>query len=170
MDDDAAALWAALGDPRPGVLLPPARAPAWISARWSLAAALRSHALHWIFRSPSALWALLKGGTMPPGSTWRDLLRDAGLSVVLDAVRDRRSNRGWKFAIWNTRWLISPHTDKAARKRAIIRRWLDSGRVVFLQETHWLPCDIAIWQNLFPGSLFWRILRWRAHVGGPVGA
>ena len=88
---------------------------------------------------------------MPPGSTWRDLLRSEGFSALLGAVRDRRTNRGWRFAVWNSRWLISPHTDKAAQKRAIIRKWLDAGRVVLLQETHWQRCDIAIWESMLNG-------------------
>ena len=37
-------------------------------------------------------------------------------------------------------------------KRDRIRRWLDAGRVVLLQETHWSLADSSVWSHLFPAA------------------
>ena len=133
---DPSALWAAFGGPPPGALLPAVAAPQWADARGAFSQYLREHGLRWTCRSPAALWALIRGGHMPRGATWRDLLMGCDLPTLLDLVGSRQANHGWKFAVWNARWLISPHTDQASQKRALIRRWLAAGRVVLLQETH----------------------------------
>ena len=58
-----------------------------------------------------------------------------------------------RIATWNTRWLLSPHTEQGTRKRAFINDFLLQGTVVALQETHWTPTAAAVWGGLFPGSL-----------------
>ena len=169
MSEDAAALWAALGDPLPGALLPTGKSPAWVFARRSLSKALCTFGLSWTVRSPFALWAIIRGGSPPPGSVWRDLLQDTGLEALVCAIRSRRSNMGWKFASWNPQWLRSPRSDKAAQKRVVVRRWLEAGRVVLLQETHWLPSDLAFWENAFPGATVIAYPAGRGPGGGPSG-
>ena len=169
MSSDSAALWAALGDPCADALLPPARSSAWAGARRSLSSCLRSHGTPWRVRSPAALWAMLRGGPLPAACTWRDLLREDGLGELLATIRSARSNRGWKFASWNPQWLLSPHTDQAAAKRAAIRRWLAAGKVVLLQETHWREYDIAIWEHAIPGSTVVAFPAAEGPQGGPSG-
>ena len=38
------------------------------------------------------------------------------------------------------------------QKKQRIRRWLDAGRIVLLQETHWETPDLAVWENLLPAA------------------
>ena len=70
---------------------------------------------------------------------------------------------------WNARWLLSPHTDKAARKRAIICKWLQSRRVVMLNETHWFLRDFATWETAFPGARVFAAPAVEGRRGGPKG-
>ena len=56
------------------------------------------------------------------------------------------------FVTWNVRWLVDPHALANVRKRLRIRRWLEAGRIVLLQETHWAELDCGVWSTLFPAS------------------
>ena len=129
------ALLGALGHPSLGDLVPFARTPAWAVARRGLSRILDEQNLSLRIRSPSSLWALLQGGPLPRGCTWALLLHDSDLDSLVAAVNNRGDRQGWRLASWNLQWLVSPHTDKAARKRAIVRRWIQARRVVLLQET-----------------------------------
>ena len=64
----------------------------------------------------------------------------------------RRVADGPGFVSWNARWLVDPHSAVNTNKRQLRRRWLDVGKVVLLQETHWTTADKAIWTTLFPAA------------------
>ena len=53
---------------------------------------------------------------------------------------------------WNAKWLVDPHSAPNTNKRQLIRRWLDAGKIVLLQETHWTLADKAKWSTLFPAA------------------
>ena len=142
------ALLGALGHPPLDELVPFARTPTWAIARRGLSRVLGEQDFSLRIRSPSSLWALLQGGSLPRGCTWERLLRGHDLDSLLTAVGNRGRQQGWQLAVWNLRWLISLHTDQASRKRAIVRRWLQARRVVLLQETHWFDRDLATWDGL----------------------
>ena len=68
------ALHVALGGPPLDCLLPVAGSPAWASVRALIDRVLEEHCIARTVRSPSALWLLLRGRTLPRGATWGDLL------------------------------------------------------------------------------------------------
>ena len=73
------------------------------------------------------------------------------------------------IASWNVRWAVSPHTPQAAAKREQLRRWLEAGRIVLLQETHWRPEDEAIWRTLLPAATVVASPAVNGPRGGPQG-
>ena len=160
-------LWDALGRPPPGGLLPAAKTPAWREARLALQDRLRH--LRARFRSPRALWALLYGGSPPPGSTWRDLCAPGSWSRLGSALALPSPTRLAKFVSWNCQWLVSPTTDAGRIKRATVRRWLDQGRIVALQETHWSLIDVSTWASLLPGCSVVASPARPGPAGGPQG-
>ena len=56
------------------------------------------------------------------------------------------------FASWNARWLVDPHTERSARKRARIAHEVLAGRPCAIQETHWRPADREAWVHAVPGA------------------
>ena len=164
-----AVLLEALGFPVLGKLVPLSRDPAWRVPRMGLFQALMQHDVPHRFRSPSSLWALLHGGPMPAMCTWERLLEGQDFDSLLSALGDAGGCSSWRLSSWNLRWLVSSHTDKAARKRALLRRWLQSRRVVLLGETHWFDADVATWSSAFPGSRVFAAPAVRGPRGGPSG-
>ena len=120
-------------------------------------------------RSPAALWSLLRQGLPLVGTKWRRLLFRHNWADLLEALARRRTASGTRLASWNVRWLVSPHTEQAAAKRAVIRRWLDVGRVVLLQETHWVDADAVVWASLFPAATLCYAPATIGRQGGPSG-
>ena len=45
--------------------------------------------------------------------------------------------------------MIDPHSAQNILKRQRIRRWLDAGKFILLQDTHWETSDLTVWDNLF---------------------
>ena len=152
----------ALGRPPLEALLPGARDPRWGPVRKSIEAALRLAGTGARVRTPSALWALARAGTRPPrGATWADLVTGVLLTTLVDNVRVQSRDADVVISSWNARWLVSPHSDQAAAKRAVMHSRLARGEVVCLQETHWggrptRLCGAAS----FP--MPWSPTRWRA--------
>ena len=140
----------ALGCPPLGALLPVAGSPAWSAARCCLQAVLCRRGVSRRIRSPGVLWRLLWGGELPRGATWGSLTGGKVLDDLLATLRGADSAESWRVAAWNLRWAVSPHTQQAAAKRELVRRWLEAGRAVLLQETHWSREDEAVWAPLFP--------------------
>ena len=162
-------LWLALGQPTLRGLLPTARSPEWCAVRKSLTAALRTQDLQQRIRSPSSLWNLLHCGTPPPGSTWEALIGHHSLDHLCQQLRANIEQAGIRLACWNLHWLVPPHTDQAMGKRALIRHWLEAGRIVLLQETHWTDVDIAVWETAFPAATVLAAPATLGPRGGPQG-
>ena len=146
------ALHEALGSPPRDCLLPVAGTQAWTSIRASLDRVLDEHCVVRRIKSPGALWQVLHGSAVPRGATWGDLLDGATLEQLLAAARAGLAVTGLAIASWNVRWAVSPHTPQAAAKREQLRRWLERGRPVLLQETHWRREDEAVWRTLLPAA------------------
>ena len=169
MSDPTSALQAALGYPPLGGYLPGARAPAWRHARILLQEHFRRLGLRTHIRSPAALWALLHPTNVPRGATWGQLITDCTLADLERTLRAPTIGQGARLASWNVRWMVSPHTAQNASKRATIRHWLDAGRLVLLQETHWDAADCAIWASAFPAATAYATPAGRGPRGGPQG-
>ena len=169
MEGDSRALWEALGQPAWEAPLPTARSPAWRVCRQSLQAALEGTGLRQRVRSPSSLGLLLRGRLPVPGDTWGSLLEGAGWGALCAALRTGAMARGARFVTWNLRWMVSPHTARNADKRSAVRQWLEAGRIVFLQETHWSEADLAVWGACFPASTLLAAHAVLGPRGGPQG-
>ena len=89
---------------------------------------------------------------VPSGATWADLIAEHTPEDLLNALKERSGTEGPGFAPWYVRWLIDPHSVQNILKRQRIRRWLDAGKIILLQETHWETSDLAVWENLFPAA------------------
>ena len=50
------------------------------------------------------------------------------------AIRQGREIGLTKVVTWNLRWLLSPHSDQAVAKRAVLMKYLLAGCVVLVQE------------------------------------
>ena len=149
------ALSEALGRPHGRGLLPTARSEAWGACRRSLESALAHLGIRVRVRSAARLWQLLRPGRLPgPGATWDQLCGQAFIRDVVTAFTHEDLAPGvWRLSSWNARWLLDPHSDAAAGKRAVIARLLAQGRVVALQETHWSDdADAAVWEGALPGA------------------
>ena len=168
MSSHPGSLWAALGRPALRGPLPPSRGPEWRLARERLAEALRTHGVTQRIRSPGALWSLLRSTVPPAAATWAALL---GQNTLHDLIRSIPASHRpeARLVSWNLRWLVSPRADQAAAKRALVRRWLETGRVVLLQETHWSEADIAVWQTSFPAATVLASAAAAGPRGGPQG-
>ena len=138
-------LWEALGFPRSASLLPSRRSPAWWEARTRLTRALAGAGVHGTVRTLGALWGLLNGGAPPVGATWGGLIGQRSFDDLVRALRAGAGCRDRRFVTWNLRWLVSTSTDEGPAKREVVRRWVDVGRIVAVQETHWNPGDEAVW-------------------------
>ena len=169
MGEDSRALWEALGRPVEGLPLPTAHSPAWRTARNSLRTALAAAGAPSRVRSPRALGLLLRGIPPGPGETWGSLLTGCGWSELCRALRTGNSAAGLRLASWNLRWMVSPHTAQNAAKRNAIRQWIEAGRTVLLQETHWSPEDQAVWGACFPAAQLFAAPAVQGPRGGPQG-
>jgi len=169
MTDSHAALRAALGEPAPVAPLPTARSPAWAAAAALLREALARHGAPGRVRSPDALWRLLRGTERPRGATWGGLLAGRGLDDLVDAMAGRGTEGEVRLASWNVRWLVAPHTARNAAKREVLRRLLEAGRVVLVQETHWTAADAAVWHARFPAAHLRHSEATEGPRGGPQG-
>ena len=167
MGEDSRALWEALGRPVEGLPLPTAHSPAWRTARNSLRTALAAAGAPSRVRSPRALGLLLRGIPPGPGETWGSHLTGCGWSELCRALRTGNSAAGLRLASWNLRWMVSPHTAQNAAKRNAIRQWLEAGRTVLLQETHWSPEDQAVWGARFPAAQLFAAPAVQGPRGGP---
>ena len=163
--EDALALVRAVGRPRLEELLPSARASSWVRAAAGMRAALAAREVRGRVRSASALWRLLRGGSPPPGATWGWLLAGRGLGHLVEGLEAGAVGEEVRLASWNARWLVSLDSTQVALKREAVRKWLDAGRVVLLQETHWNAVDALVWESRFPGA---RVVSSPA-VAGPGG-
>ena len=143
------ALWEVLLDPPGADFLPSARSDSWRTRIDSLHSYLRSVGQTTRFRTPTSLWTLLRGTPLPTGATCSLLIGTSSLQDLIDATRRHQDSSGPSFVSWNVRWMVDPHTTQNNAKRLRIRRWLDAGKIVMLQETHWSAADSAIWANPF---------------------
>ena len=91
-----------------------------------------------------------------------------GLSQLVHALQASPAGQGLRLSAWNVRWLVSGR-DQGPAKRECIRRWLDTGRVVALSETHWWEADAAVWANHFPGAVVVSACAVPGPNGGPRG-
>ena len=146
-----ASLWEALGQPTPGARVPGAQFPAWRSATSHLQAALREHGCTRKVRSWRTLWRAVHLSAPPRFCTWAQLCDGKNLEQLVGALR-RGDEDGGKLSLvnWNIRWLVDPLATITLRKKAVVTRWLEKGKVVMLQETHWNPTIAAQWEALFP--------------------
>jgi len=139
----AAPLWVAFGCPAAEAPLPAARTEIWRRCRHTLLELLRP--LRPRLSGPRALWTLVHGSAAPRAATWGQLCR--GITVDTLRAACERPVRKQQLGTWNLRWLISPFTYSAARKRAkIIEACSVRKAVLCVQETHWSPADADIWE------------------------
>jgi hypothetical protein len=131
-----ASLWEVLLHPQRTDTLPLAKEAAWKERRDSLHEALRRHNAHARIRSPRSLWSILHRDGMPSPVAWTALLGETTLAELVQAMgaAPRLVNPG--IVTWSARWMADPRTNANIAKRNRIRRWLDRGRIVLLQETH----------------------------------
>ena len=145
-------LWALLLQPQGTDLLPPARSRVWSSQTESLREWARGHECDARIRSPSSLWTILHQTPVPHATTWSDFIAERTPANLLAALRERSASEGPGFASWNVRWLVDPHSVQNILKRQRVRRWIDAGKIILLQETHWETADLAVWENMFPAA------------------
>ena len=158
----------ALGSPPLSSLLPFARSPSWHAARLSLQERLAEFRAR--FRSPSALWGALHGGTPPPGATWASLCRPGTWHRLIALLRSPSPAPLLSRVVsWKCRWLVDPDADANRAKRALIRGWLEHGRIVVLQETHWSDLDEKVWASLLPACKVYASNARPGRLGGPQG-
>ena len=129
------ALWEVLLDPPGADFLPSARSDSWSTRIDTLHSYLRSVGQTACIRTPTSLWTLLRGTPLPTGATWSLLIGTSSVQDLVDATRRHRDLAGPSSVSWSVRWMVDPHTAQNNAKRLRIRRWLDAGKIVMLQET-----------------------------------
>ena len=140
-------------DPRGEEFLPSAHAHSWKTRIESLHAHLRDLGIHHRLRTPSALWAALKGTPLPFAATWDALLGSHSVADLVGNMRGHRIDSGPSFASWNVRWMVDPHSAQGIAKDGHGFPWLNHGQV----EPHVLNAPHGL-----------RGHRWRtAHKDGP---
>ena len=149
---EAPSLWEAFLHPRGHDLLPSARDSTWTARRDALHERPRSLDVHSRIRSPAALWSLLKNTPIPRGATWALLFQGSSWQALMDALTPRGGHEFRGLISWNVRSMADQHTNVNQAKRNRIRRWLDAGRIVLLQETHWDQGHAAAWSQIFPAA------------------
>ena len=120
-------LWEALGRPPLVAALPGPRTAAWGVARDCLIARLRAAGSPARIWTAGAFWRILAGAAPAPGASWEQLCALGDFEMVVRRVAGAAGAAGPWISSWNARWLLSPHTDRAARKRAVVARALQSG-------------------------------------------
>ena len=98
------------------------------------------------------LWSLLHRSSIRPGATWEHLVGRFSMGDLVAAISRGRHDAPFTIVVWNVNWLKDLTSEQVRSKRNCIRRWLDQGRVVLLQETHWDDCDVGIWSNHLGGA------------------
>ena len=121
----------ALGSPCLEALPPPAATAEWSARRAGLRRLLFLSGCRAPLRTPASLWAAA-GAVARPQRRWAQL---AGipLAALVARLALPPSSSAIRIATWNTRWLLSPHTEQGTRKRAFINDLLLQGTVVALQ-------------------------------------
>jgi hypothetical protein len=152
MVDHHASIWALAGRPGLGALVPARRSPGWQGAMKLLRQAVAPSFPLPQIRTWAALWSLLFSTPPPLRVNWYSLIGNITVGELRQRVEAVPKLSGINLASWNVRWLLSPHTDKAAAKRTISLNHLIAGRIVCLQETHWHHAAAAQWQGLFPAA------------------
>ena len=120
-------------------------------------------------RTAGALWRLLAGVAPPPGATWGQLCELGDLDRLAQRAAVAAPAVGFQVSSWNVRWLLSPHTDRAAAKRAVVARALQRENVAMLQETHWTAAAAAQWGGLFSAARVCHSAARGGPRGGPQG-
>ena len=142
-------LWEALGRPCLAAPLPGPRSLGWRVACAALHRCLLERGVRAKLRSAAVLWRALGGGRRRAGADWRQLCELGDVDTLVGALGLRDAVGSVRFATWNVRWLLSPHTERAAAKHAELGRALRGGNVVLLQETHWTAAAAAQWGGPF---------------------
>ena len=145
-------LWAVLLHPQGTDLLPFAKSRTWSAQCESLLEWARLHECNDRIRSPASLWTILHQTPVPNGATWADLIAEHSPEDLVNALKGRNGAEGPGLLPWNVRWLIDPRSVQNTLKRQRARRWLDAGKVILLQETHWETTGLTVWENLFPAA------------------
>ena len=101
-----------------GAPLPGPRTLCWRAACTALVQCLGERGVCARFRSAAVLWRTLSGGLPRAGANWRQLCELGDVDTLVGAVALRGAADGIRFATWNVRWLLSPHTERAAAKHA----------------------------------------------------
>ena len=166
MPDLSISLRAAFGSPRARAPIGGRRSHAWHAGLASLAKSLGRprRLIPAPFRSPASLFSMLHGRSPPSRGarqthlSWGDLFDDFSLEGALARVKaTARVASGCPPSVcWNGRWLKSIHHPSGVAKRNAIKSWLDGGKVVLLQETHWDTMASSVWAaSLAPVRVLW---------------
>ena len=162
-------LWEALGRPCLVAPLPGPRSLGWRVACAALQRCVLGRGVRARIRSAAVLWRALNGGPPRVGADWRQLCELGDVDTLVGALRLREVVGSVRFATWNVRWLLSPHTERAAAKHAELGRALRGGNVVLLQETHWTAAAAAQWGGLFSAARVAHSVAREGPRGGPQG-
>ena len=117
-------LWEALGRPCLAAPLPGPRSLGWRVACAALHRCLLERGVRARLRSAAVLWRALGGGPPRAGADWRQLCELGDVDTLVGALGLRDAVGSVRFATWNVRWLLSPHTERAAAKHAELGRAL----------------------------------------------
>ena len=158
-----------MGCPDLAAPLPGPRSLGWRAACTALQRCLLGRGVRARLRSAAGLWRVLGGGPLRAGADWRQLCELGNVDTLVGAMALRDADGGVRFATWNVRWLLSPHTERAAAKHAELGRALRGGNVVLLQETHWTVAAAAQWGGLFSAAQVAHSVARVGPRGGPQG-
>ena len=136
-----------------GSIVPSRRSLGWVQPIDDLRRALKGTLSLPPLRAWPVLWSVLHGTTPPTHVTWHSLIGGISVSKLRARLNDLPALTGAHLVSWNIRWLLDPHTAKAAIKRTAILGHLLQGKIVCLQETHWHEAAAAQWQGLFPAAI-----------------
>ena len=163
------ALHAAMGAPPLEGFVPQGRSPTWREGAAVLARTLRASGRNLRLRSWTSLWMLLKNETPPKSAKWGQLLANATMQDLIDAVDRGRKDGKVAITTWNARWLVRSTTTNSKYKKAMIGNCLSKGRIVCVQETHWGQSAKLLWENLFPATQVIAATARKGPAGGPQG-
>ena len=145
-------IWEALRRPSLGDR-PPSSGAGWSQYRLQLQALAAATGAARHFRMWRSLWSLLRPDTaIPAGTAWRELCAQATVGDFAAAALAPAPRASGGFAGWNARWLVDPHTERSARKRARIAHEVLAGRPRAVQETHWRPAGREACVHAVPGA------------------
>ena len=152
MTNSSSSLWEALLRPPEHGCVPLAGTREWRARSLALDGRLQAEGWNRRIRSPAALWALLHGGSIPAGSTWGRLVAGQTVDSLIQALGRERQCAPFGIVSWNVNWLRSTDGGQSDSKRNCVRRWLDKGKAVLLQETHWNATDVGVWTSHLPAA------------------